>query len=287
MKKVTQTFYGHIVDMGGMPVRQPLPTREVNQLDPFLLIHHHTGKVRADSDPLKVGVGPHPHRGFSPVTFIYQGGVHHRDSRGNNAEVNAGGVQWMDAGMGVIHSERPPQYLAEKGGTQEIIQIWVNTPAAKKMAQPNYIAVQKEMIPTMQPDDGDGLIQVVSGTLNGINGSVKPPLNLISSMGILNEGSSHTFILEAGLNTGLYLLDGQLEIEGHGVLAANNFVVFGKDGDSIKVKAEKDTRFLLLAAEPLNEPLATYGPFVMNNQTQIMEAVRDYQMGKMGVLIEE
>ena len=287
MKKVIQILYGHIVDMGGMPVRQPLPTRQIEQLDPFLLIHHHTGKIRAGSHPLKTGVGPHPHRGFSPVTFIYQGGVHHRDSRGNDAEVLAGGVQWMDAGMGVIHSERPPKYLAENGGTQEIIQIWVNTPASKKMAQPNYIAVQKDMIPMMKPNQGDGVIQVVSGTLNDITGSVNPPLKLVSSMGKLNEGSAHTFSLESGLSTALYLLDGELDVGGHGVVAGKNLIVFEAAGSEIGISATQDTRFLLLAGEPLNEPLATYGPFVMNNQTQIMEAMRDYQQGKMGMLVEE
>lgn len=287
MKNVEQILYGHIVDMGGMPVRQPLPTRQIEQLDPFLLIHHHTGTIRAGSDPLKTGVGAHPHRGFSPVTFIYRGGVHHRDSRGNDAVVNEGGVQWMDAGMGVIHSERTPKNLAEKGGTQEIIQIWVNTPANKKMDQPNYIAVQKEMIPTMDPDEGEGVIQVVSGTLNGVTGSVKPPLKLISSMGQLNAGSKHTFTLEEGLNTALYLLDGAIGVDGYGRVDEKNLILFSSTDTDIAVKAINDTRFLLIAGEPLNEPLATYGPFVMNNQTQIMEAMRDYQMGKMGVLIEE
>lgn len=114
-----------------------------------------------------------------------------------------------------------------------------------------------------------------------------PPLKLISSMGKLNEGSEHTFSLESGLSTALYLLDGELKVSGHGIVAGKNLIVFETDGSKIVVKATQDTRFLLLAGEPLQEPLATYGPFVMNNQTQIMEAMRDYQQGKMGVLVED
>ena len=116
-------------------MKQPIPTQNVGQIDPFLLIHHHTSKFHQE---LTVGmrVDPHPHRGFSPITFIWEGGVHHRDSRGNNSVVEAGGVQWMDVGMGIIHSERPPARLCEEGGIQEIIQIWVNLPSSKRPWNP-------------------------------------------------------------------------------------------------------------------------------------------------------
>ena len=123
--------------MGGIPVLQPLPTTSVERIDPFLLLHHHAGMVEPGNHPRMVGVGPHPHRGFSPVTFIFKGDVHHRDSRGNSSIVKAGGVQWMNAGMGIIHSERPSKEFAEKGGEQEIIQLWINTPAAQKMKEPS------------------------------------------------------------------------------------------------------------------------------------------------------
>ena len=129
-RTVSRILYAQPVDMGGLPIRQPLPTQRVEQIDPFLLLHHADVKVPTHLEPDHAGVGPHPHRGFSPVTFIFKGGVHHRDSRGNDSVIYAGGAQWMNAGMGVIHSERPPHDIHEIGGKQEIIQLWINTPAA-------------------------------------------------------------------------------------------------------------------------------------------------------------
>ncbi len=287
MKKVKQLLYGHMVDMGGIPVRQPIPTQKVEQVDPFILLHHGRFEVKAGTDARSAGVGPHPHRGFSPVTFVFEGGVKHRDSRGNVGVVKAGGVQWMNAGMGIIHSERPSEELVEKGGFQEIIQLWVNTPAANKMDQPYYLAVQKEDMPHFDPDHGDGYLQLVSGEMNGVQGNVKTPFPLLSVMGQLEEDAYHTFLVPENANTILYLLDGELSVKGYGLVEKLNLIVFEKGGNEIRLTSKKDSRFLLLSANPLNEPLATHGPFVMNNQTQILEAMRDYQMGKMGVLIEE
>ncbi len=287
MKKVKQILYGQMVDMGGFPVRQPIPTQNVEQLDPYLLLHHARIVIKPDTDYKNAGVGPHPHRGFSPVTFVFEGSVHHRDSRGNSGIVLEGGVQWMNAGMGIIHSERPAKELATKGGHQEIIQLWVNTPAAYKMDQPYYIAVQKEVMPHITPDKGDGYIQLVSGEMKGEKGKVNSPLPLLAVMGELKKEAAHSFQVPAERNTLLYLLNGELSISGHGLVERHNLVVFEKEGSDFTVKARKDTRFLLLSGETINEPLATHGPFVMNNQTQIMEAMRDYQQGKMGILIEE
>ncbi len=287
MKAVTHLLYAHTVDMGGIPVKQPFPTQQVAQIDPFLLFHHHISEVKPGSRPFAVGVGPHPHRGFSPVTFIYQGAIHHRDSRGNSAIVEAGGVQWMSAGSGIVHSERPAAHFAEQGGTQEIIQIWINTPADKKMDQPFYKAVQKEEIPVLIPDEGSGYIQLVSGDLGAHAGPIHSHPGLLAAMGQLDAGSVHTFRVGENHSTLLYLLDGALTIEGYGLVDELNVVKFEQAGTDIQVKALDQTRFLLLSAPALNEPVASYGPFVMNNQTQIMEAMRDYQKGKMGILIEE
>ena len=287
MKKVKQILYGNVVDMGGIPLRQPLPTQNVEQIDPFLLLHHARLVVKPETNYKHAGVGPHPHRGFSPVTFVFEGSVHHRDSRGNSGVVSEGGVQWMNAGMGMIHSERPSEELAKNGGHQEIIQLWVNTPGKHKMDQPYYVALKKEDIPQLSPDKGDGYIQLVSGEMNGLQGKVKTQIPLLSAMGKLHTGSEHVFVVPEGRNSALYLLDGELSISGHGLVDKHQLIVFENEGTEIGVTAKKDTRFLLLSGEPINEPLATHGPFVMNNQTQIMEAMRDYQMGKMGMLVEE
>lgn len=287
MKKVRQVLFAKTVDMGGIPVRQPVPAPGVRQIDPFLLLHHGTFEVEAGVDVRDAGVGPHPHRGFSPVTFVYKGGVHHRDSRGNSQEVNAGGVQWMNAGIGIIHSERPTATLLKEGGTQEILQLWVNTPAARKMDQHYYLAVDKDQMPRLSPDEGNGYLQLVSGEMMGEKGPVAAPLPLLAVMGELEKDVKHKFEVEEGHSTILYLLDGSLEIDGFGKADQLHLVHFEDKGREFGVKALENTRFLLLSAPPIKEPLATYGPFVMNNQSQLMEAMRDYQMGKMGFLVEE
>lgn len=287
MKKVKRLLYAHQVDMGGIPVRQPIPTQQVDQIDPFLLLHHAQWEVMAGSNPRTTGVDPHPHRGFSPVTFVYRGSVHHRDSRGNSGLVHAGGVQWMHAGMGVIHSERPGKELAETGGTQEIIQLWINTPASDKMMQPSYLALQKEEIPSAKPDSGAGLIQVVSGELDGLKGKVPAIRPMLAVMGWLAKGASHKFSVQEGRSTLFYLLDGEVSVKGFGLVDGYQLIEFEKEGTDIEISATEDTRFLLISADPLKEPIAWQGPFVMNNETQILQAMRDYQIGKMGVLIED
>lgn len=280
-------MYADMVDMGGIPVRQPLPSRHNRQIDPFLLLHHHRSEVKPGTDFRHAGVGPHPHRGFAPVTFIFDGEVHHRDSRGNSSIVKAGGVQWMNAGMGIQHSERPSRTLAEKGGVQEIIQLWINTPAKDKMNQPSYQAVHADDMPKVALHSGDGLTALVSGTLDGHTGPVNSPWPVLALRGEWKAGASHSFLLPEAYNAFIYLLSGKLHLEDYGMLDEQYLAWLDTNGDGITLQAREDARFILLAAPPIGEPLATYGPFVMNNQTQVMEAIRDYQMGKMGILIEE
>ena len=273
--------------MGDMPIRQPFPTEKVGQIDPFLLLHH--ANVEADQyvDPDDAGVGPHPHRGFSPVTFIFEGGVHHRDSRGNDSVVYAGGAQWMNAGRGIIHSERPPHDIHEIGGRQEIIQLWINSPSANKMDQPEYYPLQAGDVPTRVLDDGKVVVKVVSGKILDLAGGInaRPEVNA-ATLTICKGGRLH-IPLPATHNAFVYLLDGKLNVDGFGLVEANYVVLFRNDGDGISLEGLEDTRVLLLSAEPLDEKVVSHGPFVMNTQTEILEAMRDYQMGRMGVLIEE
>lgn len=278
---VQKILYAQMVDMGGIPVRQPLPTASIEQIDPFLLLHHHIGNFKENTNPKNVGVGPHPHRGFSPVTFIYQGDVHHRDSRNNSSVVKAGGVQWMNAGMGIIHSERPSSELTSKGGTQEIIQLWINTPQSGKMNQPEYQAFQNEELPKLS-----GNLSVVAGNQDEISGPAKSEMPINAVMGVLTPGEKLTLDTPYE-HSMLYVLNDSLKITDHGIVEEHNLVVFESSTKSIEVSSDSKTKILFLSADPLNESLATYGPFVMNTQTEIMEAMRDYQMGKMGVLIEE
>lgn len=284
-RTVSHLLYAEKLDMGGMPIRQPFPTMNVQQIDPFLLLHHADIKVPKHLDPDHAGVGPHPHRGFSPVTFIFKGGVHHRDSRGNDSVVYAGGAQWMNAGMGVIHSERPPVDIHDKGGRQEIIQLWINTPAAHKMDQPKYFPLASEDVTQKAYDNV--LLKVFSGEINGVKGKIEAYSEVNTATLELKKGGTFSAEIPANHNVVLYLLDGKLTIDGYGHVDGLNAVLFKKDGDGISFDALEDTRVLLLTGKPLDEKVVSHGPFVMNDQTQILEAMRDYQMGKMGILIEE
>jgi hypothetical protein len=276
-----------MVDMGGLPVRQPLPTQQVEQVDPFLLLHHADVKVPTNRKPEHSGVGPHPHRGFSPVTFIFKGGVHHRDSRGNNSIIYAGGAQWMNAGRGIIHSERPTHDIHEIGGRQEIIQLWINTPAAHKMDQPAYFPLEADKVPATFSEDKKVAVRVFSGEVLGMKGPIPAPSEVNAATLTFEEGGRIEIPLPSHHQAMLYLLDGKITVDGFGLVEGLHLIHFNNDGDGFSAAALANTRALLLSGAPLGEEVVSYGPFVMNTQTQILEAMRDYQMGKMGVLIED
>lgn len=286
-RTVSRLLYAQPMDMGGMPIRQPLPTQQVEQIDPFLLLHHADLKVPTHIEPDHGGVGPHPHRGFSPVTFIFKGGVHHRDSRGNDSVIYAGGAQWMNAGMGVIHSERPPHDIHEIGGRQEIIQVWINTPAGHKMDAPAYFPLSAEDAPSKLSEDSKVNVRVFSGEIMGLKGTIPSHTEVNAATLEFKKGGKISVPLPAHHNAAIYLLDGKLTVEGFGLVKGLNLVHFKNDGSGISMEAMEDTRVLLLSGAPLHEEVVSYGPFVMNTQTQIMEAMRDYQKGKMGMLVEE
>lgn len=284
-RTVARLLYAEETTSGDLVVRQPFPTQQVTQLDPFLLLHHLVVEMPEYVVPRREGAGPHPHRGFSPVTFVYRGGVHHRDSRGNNSVVYEGGTQWMNTGRGIIHSERPPEDILERGGVQEIVQLWINTPAAHKMDQPEYIPLPAEETPAVEVDGGK--VQVVAGEFEGVKGPVRPKLPVLALRLELKAGASYTFPVPPEYNAFLYLLDGALQVAGYGQVEGLHQVIFNRDGEAITLTAKEDTRALLLAGKPLEEPVVANGPFVMNTETEIMQAMRDYQMGKMGILIED
>lgn len=285
-RTIQNIAFAQPMDMGGFPIRQPLPSRQIDMLDPFLLLHHAIMEVSKDVDVKHAGVGPHPHRGFSPVSFIYKGGVHHRDSRGNSNVVYAGGTQWMNAGMGVIHSERPPVDIHEKGGIQELVQLWINSPAKNKMDTPAYFPLTAEETPVVRSDDQKTSIQVISGELNGIKGPVLPlsPVNMFNVY--ISKGANYFIPFSRLHNAFIYVVSGLVQVGQAEKIEAFYMATFNTDGDGIELNAIEDSIVLVGTGEPLKEPVASHGPFVLNNETQIMEAFRDYQLGKMGVLIE-
>jgi redox-sensitive bicupin YhaK (pirin superfamily) len=286
-RTIKSILYGQPMDMGGMPIRQPFPSNKAEQIDPFLLLHHADVKVPTHIDTNHAGVGPHPHRGFSPVSFIFKGGVHHRDSRGNNNIVYAGGTQWMNAGMGMIHSERPPADIHEIGGRQELIQLWVNTPAKHKMDIPSYHPLTAEETPVVVSADGLTKVNIIAGELNGVKGPIVPlsPVNTFTAD--MMKGAKFFFEIPSSHNAFIYITNGKLKVTGDAEVDDKYVAVFNNNGEGFELEALEDTHFFIGTGEPLNEPVASHGPFVMNNQTELMEAFRDYQLGKMGVLIEE
>ena len=286
MKTIKKIIKSQKVDMGGILLDQPLPNQFIDQLDPFLLIHHWNDRLKGNQKQNEAGVGPHPHRGFSPVTLIFKGGVHHRDSRGNNSIVMEGGTQWMFAGMGITHSERPFKELAENGGEFELIQFWLNVPAKNKMEQPVYKAITKENTPEYISDDKKVKVGIVAGKFKDMKGAVDHFFPVTVLRLNFEEGGEIEFDIPSNQNTLIYLLNGNVKINNQEA-TGKDFIWFNNDGEKIIMKANQKTRLILLAGEPIGEEVVSYGPFVMNTHTEVMEALREAQMGKMGVLIEE
>lgn len=287
MRRIQQVIPAQKVNMGGIFLDQPLPTNAIDSIDPFLLIHHWKNEMPGNQKPQQAGVGPHPHRGFSPVTFIYQGAVHHRDSRGNDSIVRAGGTQWMDAGMGITHSERPPAELAASGGPFEIIQFWVNTPSAFKMEQPRYQPLQAEDTPMVLKDNGKTKIGVITGGFEGTKGPIETYFPMLILRISMEAESKIELDIPEAYNLLTYQLHGHSLVNGDRHTADKNMVIFEKEGGKITFESYEPTEIMLLSGLPIGEKVSQYGPFVMNTQTEVLEAMRDAQMGKMGVLIEE
>ena len=286
-KKVKTLIPVFNIDMGGIPIKQALPTTKVNQVDPFLLLHHGKLKYRKNGKAIHQGIGPHPHRGFSPVTFIIEGEIHHRDSRGNNQIAKKGEVQWMHAGSGIIHSERPSQALVNQNEYNEFVQLWINSPAAKKMQQPKYQFISEEDIPLIFSEDNQIISKLIVGMYGAQKGKITPESELLILWGTAKGSGAMTYELPKGHNTMLYTVKGEINLKGYGKVEKECLVVFENEGEHITVETTEKASFLILSGKPINEKTVQHGPFVMNSETQILEAMRDYQMGKMGILIEE
>ncbi len=286
-KKVKYVLPAEKIDMDGFPVKQALPTHKIQQVDPFLLLHHATVKFNNNRPAKHQGVGPHPHRGFSPVTFIVEGEVRHRDSWGNNQVAKKGEVQWMNAGAGIVHSERPSEDLVQASGMQEIIQLWINSPSSAKMQPPEYTYLSTEAMPLIISENEKIKTKLIAGNYKEQRGKVIPKSELLVLWGNGKEGGVEKYLIPQDYNCMLYLIKGSLNIKGFGLIEAEQLVVYGINGDSIEITLKQDSQFLVLSGKPLDEKVTQHGPYVMNTQTEILEAMRDYQMGKMGILIED
>lgn len=282
-KKINKIISSKEVMMGPIKLQQPLPIAGLEQVDPFILLHHIGPKTQQPGGKSVMEVGAHPHRGFEPVSFIFKGAIEHKDSRGNHSIINDGGVQWMTAGMGIVHSESPPQEFVDAGGEYEMIQLWINLPKALKMSQPNYQGFQKEAIPTFTDQDGKVRLNVVSGEYKGLKGPINSLTNITAYTLELKTGGKLSIDISSERNTMLYQLHGKTIVQDQ-LVGDKQLVYFSNDGETIEIEAENDSLILFLAGDPINEPMVSWGPYVMNSQTEILEAMRDFQMGKMGVL---
>lgn len=282
-RSIAHILKGEKLKVGSAEVKQPLPTTRVDQISPFLLLHHFgPTKVKPGEDPL--GVGPHPHRGFEPVTFLYSGGIRHKDSRGNEGLLNGGDVQWMTSGMGIIHSEMASKSFLETGGVMEGIQLWVNLPKKHKMEQPRYQDIKADKMPVIAEDKVK--LTVVAGNFRDKTGPAQTFTPIMAVKADFQAGGRTFIEIPEHFNAMAYILNGEIQLSSGFNYEGETLLYFKNDGKGFHLQANKDSRVLILAGEPINEPVAQWGPYVMNTQTEIMEAMRDYQKGKMGFYVD-
>ncbi|WP_145601712.1 pirin family protein [Yersinia frederiksenii] len=266
----------------GFPVRSLFSYQSHGkQLSPFLLLDY-AGPMDFTATQHRRGVGQHPHRGFETVTIVYHGEVEHRDSTGKGGVIGPGDVQWMTAGGGILHEEFHSDAFAQRGGAFEMVQLWVNLPAKDKMTAPGYQAIRSEMIPRIALPEEAGSLRVIAGDYVGKNGPAHTfsPLNVWDIR--LNQGKSAEFSLPDGWNTALIVLRGTVQVNGDAIARDAEMVLLDAAGSHVTIEANNDAVLLLLSGEPIDEPIIGYGPFVMNSQEQIAEAIADFNSGRFG-----
>lgn len=279
--KVTSPF----VNMGPIRLRQPIPTLGIENVDPFILLHHY-GPYAISEFNNPFDLGPHPHRGFEPITLLFKGEQFHRDSLGNEMVVKAGGVQWTTAGYGIIHAEAPTKEFVKKGGELEGIQLWLNLPAKDKMMMPNYQHLEDKQIPKLFSEDKKVQLNIIAGTQKQESGLIKTQTDVNVFSAKATEGGKMEIEISENHQSLIYLLEGEILVNNSETLekGKNQMITFNQDGSTVVFEAKKESIILVLSGEPINEKVSQHGPFVMNTQTEILEAMRDFQDGKMGHL---
>jgi quercetin 2,3-dioxygenase len=253
------------------------------KLSPFLLLDYGAPREFPPTANARQGVGPHPHRGFETVTIAFQGSVAHHDSTGKGCVIGPGDVQWMTAASGILHREYHEEAWARKGGTMQMAQIWVNLPKAHKMDPPGYQAITADRIGVARLPDGSGEVRVIAGEYRGVRGPAKTHTP-VTMLDIRLEGNGRAELdVPARHNAALLVMKGDVTVGGESA-SENEFVVFANDGERIAVEAGPEAHLLLLAGEPIDEPVVSYGPFVMNTEGEIRQAMLDFQAGKFGEL---
>ncbi|WP_291121084.1 pirin family protein [Empedobacter sp. UBA7248] len=254
---------------------------DMRRTDPFIMLDYNS-KFHFPATDKPKGVGVHPHRGFETVTIAYEGSVSHHDSSGGGGTIHQGDVQWMTAASGVLHKEYHAEEFYKQGGIFQMVQLWVNLPAKEKMSTPKYQAIEHKDIPTVEVENG--FIEVISGEYNQTKGAASTfsPVNMLNAK--LNEGGKANFNFPANYNTVLLVIDGEVKVNNQEIVPTDHLLLFTNEGEDFSIEATENSVVLILSGEPLNEPIASYGPFVMNTQEQIREAFEDFNNGKFGTL---
>lgn len=265
----------------GLPVRNLFSYNDLgkSQLSPFLMLDYGSPSTFPPTEK-KLGVGMHPHRGFETVTLVLQGGLQHKDTAGNFGEIGPGDVQWMTAGKGVLHEELHSEDFRKTGGTLQMVQLWVNLPADKKMTEPNYQTLLAADIPVIEGKDGASKTRVISGQLGDISGPAKTftPVNLFD-IEFTGKGSLAIDVPE-GYTTALFVMEGAVTVNGTDTTDGISIMILERNKSRINLNADAPARFLVLNGQPIDEPVVGYGPFVMNSSDEIRQAMQDFSSGR-------
>ncbi len=252
-----------------------------NRMSPFFMMDYNS-KIDFSPRENPRGVGVHPHRGFETVTIAYHGKVAHHDSTGNSGVISEGDVQWMTAASGILHKEYHEEEFSKKGGPFQMIQLWVNLPAKDKMSKPKYQAITNDQLGKYQLDNG-GVVEVIAGEFKGVKGAASTftPIEMYNAK--IKKGAAVTFDLPENFNTGILVVEGAVKVNGEKA-PADNFILFKNEGETISIEAEEDSILFVISGEPINEPVAAYGPFLMNTHEELEQALEDFNKGKFGYL---
>ncbi|SFB46255.1 pirin family protein [Algoriphagus aquimarinus] len=256
---------------------------DMQRMSPFIMLDYNSKFHFPPSNEPK-GVGVHPHRGFETVTIAYKGKVAHHDSTGNTGVIGEGDVQWMTAASGILHKEYHEEEFSRTGGEFQMVQLWVNLPAKDKMSTPKYQGITNDQIQKFTLADNAGEIEVIAGEYQGLKGSASTftKVNLMNAK--LKKDGVANFSFPAHFNTALLVIEGAIEVNGKENVGTDKFALFETEGESFEIKASEDAVVLVLSGEPINEPIASHGPFVMNTKEELMEAFNDFNVGKFGYL---
>lgn len=275
IQKVHRALDAH---MEGLMTYQAIPTHELRYIDPFILLNHHGPQ---DFAPNNAGLpfGPHPHRGFETLTFVIEGDVVHKDSTGEESKITTGGVQWMTAGKGVVHSEVSSEEFKEHGGREDLLQLWMNLPSSLKMTDPSYVGLPYKDITHFHLDDQKVQVNLISGHWGQNSGPINSLTELMVSTIEMKAGGELSTQIPKSRNILLYVVRGTVRVNGKEV-GTYNTVEFAQDDESIHISTTEESILIFGHGTPNNEPIVSHGPFVMNTKQEIIQAFEDYQNGR-------